>query len=415
MFKFIIRPIKDRLAARKLKKGRKDKMVFPAKFAGYDPGAAFNLARLSEWAYPHGKAISTDYDSNEDFLVDMEDKKKKAAAWGFRDFNYVYAEDLKILAFILREGADVVISFRGTVIDSTINWQTDLQAQLIPMDSFGGVHKGFSEALDSIWVGIKSLISTRETQRIWLTGHSLGGALALMAGARLITEYRNSPHIMINGLYVFAAPRVGDRDFGDSYKNTYLDRRSFVFVHHNDIITVFPPFIKKISEYVNVGHILFINSEGAINAIDDLPELKILRQFLTGYFKEQFLAGFNKEKFNHDWQTFKNFFREVFSEIKPSISTTREESEHWTRFKNFFTKELPPVEKESTTEANAENEANAPDDANEKQHEQGRLSDMIRELFAELFIKLNPYVVESHDIATYIKNLERVENQHTLS
>ena len=347
MFKFIIQAIKNRLAARKLRIGRKDQMVFPAKFAGYDPLVALYLARLSEWAYPQGKAISTDYDSNEDFLVDMEGKKKKAAAWGFREFKYVYAEDLKILALILREGSDVVISFRGTVIDSTINWQTDLQARLIPMDSFGGVHKGFSEALDSIWVGIKNHISPGKTQRIWLTGHSLGGALALMAGARLITEYKRYPNIIINGLYVFAAPRVGDRDFADSYKNTYLDRRSFVFVHHNDIITVYPPFIQKISEYVNVGNLLCINREGTINPIESLSEFKILRQFLTGYFKEQFLAGFNKGKLVHDWQTFKHYFTEFFAEIKPVVSASPKESEHWSRFKNFFTKRARPIKQEA--------------------------------------------------------------------
>lgn len=398
MFKFIIQFIKDKWHSLKLSETRKAKMVFPVEFTGYDPRVALYLAKISEWTYPHGNALSPDYESNEEFLADMTEKKKKAANWGFKDFNYVYSENLKILSFILRKGHDVIICFRGTVINSTTNWKIDLQARLIPLASFGGVHKGFSLALDSIWEGIKNHISARETQRIWLTGHSLGGALAILAGARILTEYRKSPHVNINGLYVFAAPRVGDRDFADSFKNTYLDQRNFVFANYNDIITVLPPAIQKISEYMYAGNILFIDREGEINPISDLSEFKILRQFLTGYFKEQFLTGFNKDKIVHDWQTFKHFFTEVFTEIKPTDSNHSKKSEHWSRLENFFIKELPILETKSTREENTKGEKLG----------QGKLSRMVRELFLELFIESNPYVIESHDITTYIKSLKKV-------
>jgi len=36
---------------------------------------------------------------------------------------------------------------------------------------------------------------------------------------------------------------------------------------------------------------------------------------------------------------------------------------------------------------------------------------MVMNLFIELFVELNPYVVNSHDIAVYIENLEK--NQHS--
>ncbi|MCU0289096.1 MAG: lipase family protein [Acidobacteria bacterium] len=419
MFKFI-RSLKDRLTGRKLKKTSKEEMIFPAKFAGYDPQIAVYLAKISEWTYPKGEAVSTDYETHEEFLLDMEKKKKKALEWGFREFSYVYAEDIKILALILREGPNMIISFRGTVIDCTINWQMDLQARIIPMESFGGVHKGFSEALDSIWAGIKNHISTRKCQRIWITGHSLGGALALLTGARLITEYRKCPNVIINGLYTFAAPRIGDRDFADSYKNTYLGKRTFIFIHYNDIVTALPPSIQKISEYENVGNILYIEPDGTINPVECVSEFKIIRQFLTGYFKEQFLAGFNKEKLVHDWQTFENFFAEVFTELKPSISTPWQESEHWIRFKNFFTREneenpaqenKPAIESNTSIAEDLENKDLKNLEGDEKEPEEGKLASLIWELFAELFVELNPYVVESHGITTYIKSLEKPQHK----
>lgn len=415
MFKFIVRAIKAKIAARKAR------MVFPAKFEGYDHHVALYLARLSEWAYPCGDAVSVDYKSNEDFLEDMERKSKKASAWGFKNFHYAYSEDMKILALILRKRRDVIICFRGTVLDNTFNLNTDIQARLIPMASFGCVHKGFSSAVDSVWAEIKTHILSGKKQRVWLTGHSLGGALALLAGARFVNEYKGCHNIVINGLYVFGAPRVGDQDFADAFKNTYLHQRSFLLAKYNDIITVLPPCIKKIWEYKDVGNILYIDREGALKLIECLSELKTLRYFLSGYFSAHILAGFSKEKIAHDWQTFKRYFTRFFSEIKPVLSTPQKKYEHWFRFENFFTKELPTLEPGPDYETpgmdpqntrvmqhkqGTENDYNTEGNSNGEHRGQRRLLRMIGDLFIELFVELNPYVVESHDIAAYIKNLE---------
>lgn len=399
-------------------------MVFPEKFEGYDHRVALNLARISQWVYPFGVAVSVDYKTNEDFLEDMERKRKIASAWGFRSFQYAYSEDMKILALILRKRGDVIICFRGTVLDNTINLHADIQARFVPMASFGSVHKGFSSAVDSIWAEIKARIPPGEKQRIWLTGHSMGGALALLAGARFVTEYKRRPNIVINGLYVFGAPRVGDQDFADAFNNTYLQRRSFLFAKYNDIVTVLPPCIKKIWEYKDVGNIIYIDQEGALKSIECLSEMKTLRYFLSGYFSEHLLAGFNKEKIAQDWQTFKRYFTRFFSELKPVVSTPQEEANRWFRFKNFFSKELPALELNSQHESldpphsqNAKNnqdkqyESTTRGDSNGERRGQRRLLRMIGDLFVELFVEINPYVVESHDIESYIDNLENWAKQ----
>ncbi|MDQ1353337.1 MAG: hypothetical protein QG657_3643 [Acidobacteriota bacterium] len=386
MLKIIVRAIRAKIAARKAR------MVFPEKFEGYDHSVAINLAKLSEWAYPFGVAVSVDYKTNEDFLEDMERKRKKAEIWGFKNFQYAFSEDMKILAFILRRRGDVIICFRGTVLDNTINLHADIQARFVPMESFGLVHKGFNSLVESVWAEIKTHIPPGEKLRIWLTGHSMGGALALLAGARFATEYRKCENIMIQGLYVFGAPRVGDQDFADAFNNTYLRRRSFLFARYNDIVTVLPPCIKKIWEYRDVGNIIYIDQEGALKSVECLSEFKTLRYFLSGYFSEHLLATFNKEKISHNWQTFKRYFTRFFSELKPVVSTPREESENWSRFKNFFTKELPAMEPGSNHE-------------NGEQRGERRLLRMIGDLFIQLFVEINPYVVESHDIESYIEHL----------
>jgi triacylglycerol lipase len=401
-------------------------MVFPEKFEGYDHRVALNLATLSQWAYPFGVAVSVDYKTNEDFLEDMERKRKKASAWGFKNFQYAYSEDMKILALILRKRRDVVICFRGTVLDNTINLHADIQARFVPMASFGLVHKGFSSAVESVWAEIKTRIPPGEHLRVWLTGHSMGGALALLAGARFATEYKGRQNIVINGLYVFGAPRVGDQDFADAFNNTYLYRRSFLLAKYNDIVTVLPPCIKKIWEYRDVGNIIYIDPEGALKSIECLSEIKTLRYFLSGYFSEHLLAGFNKEKISQDWQTFKRYFTRFFSELKPVVSTPREESDNWFRFKNFFTKELPTMEpgpdqevpgmgarnsRHTKHKQNSKNECNNEGNSDGEHRGERRLLRMIGDLFLELFVEINPYVVESHDIESYIENLENWAKQ----
>jgi len=400
MFTKLIQTIKDKIAARKAV------MVFPRKIGKYNSQVALYLARLSQWAYPGGLCTNQDYKDEGKFLEDMEKKKKQAAAWGFKDFYYVYSEDMKTLAFIIQRGCDVIICFRGTVINSVLNWHTDFRTRFVHMRTFGGVHKGFNTALNSVWGGIKNHISPGKKQRIWMTGHSMGGALALLAGARFVTEHKKSDQHLINGIYGFGSPRVGNKVFESAFKNSYLNDRCFMFAKYNDVITVVPPYIKKFMEYRDVGNIKYFDRKGVLKSKEYLSEFKTLKNFLTGYFSfsKQRLSEFGWKTVVIDWKTFKHYFHKGFSEMKlaRSMSMSKKESKHWHCFKRFFTKELPALEPESEAEHQKNNE-----------HADGgrpKLLKMVMNLFIELFVELNPYVVNSHDIAIYINNLERNQN-----
>ncbi len=394
----LFQTIKDKIAARKAI------MVFPRKIEKYDSQVALHLARLSQWAYPGGLCTNPDYKDEGEFLEDMGKKKKQAAVWGFKDFNYVYSEEMKTLVIIIRRHRDVIICFRGTVINSLLNWHTDFRARMVRMKAFGGVHKGFNTALNSVWEGIKNHISPGKKQRVWLTGHSMGGALALLAGIRFVTEYKKFDQHVIKGIYGFGSPRVGDKAFESAFKNSYLNDRCFMFAKYNDVITIVPPYIKKLMEYRDVGNIKYFDKKGVLKSKEYLSEFKTLKNFLTGYFSKQRLSEFGWETMVNDWKTFKHYFHKGFSEIKlaRSMTMSKKESKHWHRFKRFFTKELPALEPESEAEPQK----------NSEQTERGRpkLLKMVMNLFIELFVELNPYVVNSHDIAIYINNLERNQN-----
>ena len=63
------------------------------------------------------------------------------------------------------------------------------------------VHRGFNAALKSVWTDVVAEIRRLRTnnQTIWVTDHSLGGALATLAAARLQLEDK----IPVSGLYTF--------------------------------------------------------------------------------------------------------------------------------------------------------------------------------------------------------------------
>jgi triacylglycerol lipase len=127
--------------------------------------------------------------------------------------------------------------------------KTDLDA--MPVDTGRGmkVHQGFQRALDEVWQdlldALKPLHSPSRT--LWMTGHSLGAALATLAAER----YKN-----VQGLYTFGSPRVGDSRF-----RVQFPAKGYRLVHNNDIVTELPlPGI-----YFHVGELWYIDSQGELH------------------------------------------------------------------------------------------------------------------------------------------------------
>lgn len=122
---------------------------------------------------------------------------------------------------------------------------TDLDTKFI-LSKVGRIHRGFSEAMDYIWKDLRqTLFDFRDKkQAIWITGHSLGGALATLAADRLTEE-----GIEISGLYTFGQPRVGDKTFARNLDGK-IKGRTFRFVHDEDIVPTVP---KLIQGYRHIG------------------------------------------------------------------------------------------------------------------------------------------------------------------
>ncbi len=190
---------------------------------------------------------------------DREVIESTVSEWGFSKFEFLERKATDTQSFVVSNQEMILVVFRGTEPDQLRDWMTDADIHL--SDSpMGMVHHGFLGALTSIWDDLLFAINEQQThaQSVWLTGHSLGAALAGLATAKLRLEL-DKP---VNGLYTFGQPRVGDRDFARHF-NADFKPRAFRYVNNADVVTRVPP---RSFGYSHVGTFVFFDEEGAVQS-----------------------------------------------------------------------------------------------------------------------------------------------------
>src|SRR5438132_8264072 len=116
--------------------------------------------------------------------------------------------------FIAQNDEIIVVAFRGTQPKVVVDWLSDFKARPITWDHPAGkVHQGFYMALRAVWGGgvLPDRLLNRGARTVWITGHSLGGAVAALCAAQAFFV----SHVPIQGVYTFGQPRVGDSAFSD--------------------------------------------------------------------------------------------------------------------------------------------------------------------------------------------------------
>lgn len=142
--------------------------------------------------------------------------------------------------FILPFYNSVIISFRGT--QETVDWITDFNGfhEVIPYgnrDSDIRVHRGFLRSYKSVRGKIHEYISSHSSKinRIYVCGHSLGGALATLCAVDMQYNY---PKKKI-ACYPSGNPKVGNKAFVESYNKRVPDTtRTYM---RTDLVPNLPP------------------------------------------------------------------------------------------------------------------------------------------------------------------------------
>ena len=134
-------------------------------------------------------------------------------AWAWKlDLQYYDQDDTQ--AIILENQDFLILAFRGTEVDPD-DILTDLDFWKVSGPLGGKVHRGFRAALDDIWElpdgpfhHIDNMMRSREKKPIFITGHSLGAALATMASfcisGNIIRIFGWKPAALVTPFLMFA-------------------------------------------------------------------------------------------------------------------------------------------------------------------------------------------------------------------
>ena len=200
--------------------------AIPTRRAAYSDRTAAMMAKVAMLAY-----------------VAFEDADKKKILNGILTHGKV-----KLLETLAGHGTEalvadtdkfVVVAFRGT--SSRRDVRTDLQTRFnVSKVNIEGravavaVHSGFYTAFTKVEKELRALLEKTGEKPIYLTGHSLGGALALVASAALGGSSALGDRIA--AVYTFGAPRVGQANFSEIVKAPH-----YRVINSGDIVPLVPP------------------------------------------------------------------------------------------------------------------------------------------------------------------------------
>ncbi len=152
---------------------------------------------------------------------------------GYLDYELVKTFDHEgTQAILVANEKYVILAFRGTEATSMKDIKADAKAMQQACESGGKIHGGFQDAYEQVARDIETALADEAltSKPLFITGHSLGGALATIAAKKITHKGGNA------GCYTFGAPRVGDEEWISNIK-TPLHR----VVNAADCVTMLPP------------------------------------------------------------------------------------------------------------------------------------------------------------------------------
>ena len=229
--------------------------------SGFNVQAAVFLAHAAELAYEQNVTIVSNWAKHQGF--DSATTFNRGNVQGFWTTTPTVA----------------LLTFRGT--NNLGQWLRN--AHLLPSnDLWGRVHSGFAKGIANADEDLRGFEdAAARAEHVWVTGHSLGGALAVLASARLKRKGISS-HV-----YTFGQPRVGFREFAERFEGE-LPGRLWRFINQSDIVARVPPGVF----YRHVGQVKRIVRPGILEAIglDDLTPAELIESDLPPVSDAEFDA-----------------------------------------------------------------------------------------------------------------------------
>lgn len=199
----------------------------------------------------------------------------EAPELAYGEIKEIIDDSLDVRVIILDLPDRIVLAFRGTT--TNINIKTDLRVDLVPLNDYlpsktldgnkfyedfkgwrrAKIHHGFATACSSVQERIFAELQLKLAERrrpIFLTGHSLGGALATVCALDLcLSCIVDKPEDI--SVSTFGSPKCGNKSWRDVYEKVIKSHWNVKI--DNDVVTMLPKV-----QYCHVGKTALMTSTG---------------------------------------------------------------------------------------------------------------------------------------------------------
>jgi len=218
----------------------------------------------------------------------------------------------------------IVVAFRGTESPATLDGLKDIlltdamNLLVVPEGRLGhdlaaaGVgarfHKGFADASAAIWPSLSVAIEAEVKRRdrpLWLTGHSLGGALALYAAWLLKRRF-----VAVHEVSTFGAPMIGNRTACEAFNREFAGR-IFRYVNGRDPVPKLPSMSLVANEFLHVDSERLLGPDPMTGLVDLVTTVasKAVGGILAGTLVDEAWGHINAEVASHFLDRYRGLLR----------------------------------------------------------------------------------------------------------
>jgi hypothetical protein len=211
----------------------------PIARAAYSDRTAWIMASMAQIAYDHFE----NGERSEAYNIFIT----KLYSGGFTLIRTFNDPETDTQAFLAKNKQFAVLAFRGTETTKIKDVKVDIMASKISVLQ-GQVHAGFHRAYDSVAHEIETELVKLKDLPLYITGHSLGAALATVATQQL--ERNRDIRDIIAACYTFGSPRVGNSHYALAFKAPI-----YRVVNTTDVVTVIPLLAMG---YIHIGDVRYL-------------------------------------------------------------------------------------------------------------------------------------------------------------
>lgn len=193
-----------------------------------------------------------------------EDLPQLLAIDGWKYDRVINSNDLStVCGIVYRDDGpapSAILIWRGTNILNRAQVKANANTKQVVFHATDGlVHAGVANQFTQVEREVMQAIRwhLQRGRKVFIAGHSQGGALATLTVAMLHLYRYESPGREASGLITFGSMRAGDAEFA-AYVTAATDKAEFGhmrFRNNNDIVPLVPPFS---AGYVHAGEELYI-------------------------------------------------------------------------------------------------------------------------------------------------------------